>query len=149
MLDDIGLLGNVKVIAVERLPVRYPNQTPLEKIAFENPEQKIRVLKAKANLASSNDYKRVRIWGSKTHAERLIELNFNTLLDAIPDLKSNYRITNHGKVVPLQITDKTNQWPQQKHIVGRMDQPPLKIVAPHLKGPVTMSSRQNHSSNVP
>ena len=66
------------------------------------------ILRARSKLATSNEFKRVRIWGSKSQAERLIESNFNTLLGAMPELKSNFRITNHGKVVPIQGADNSS-----------------------------------------
>ena len=103
VLRDIGLVnGNdVVVIATERLPKRFPNQTPLVKVAFRSVEQKIKVLRYRSKLVLSKEFKLTRIWGSKTHAERLIEGNFHTILNAIPGLKSSYRVTNHGKVVPI------------------------------------------------
>ena len=69
------------------------------KIAFADIDQKIAVLRAKRNLANSNTLNKVRIWGSTSHAERLIEHNFKTLLNVVPGAYEKYRIAGNGKLI--------------------------------------------------
>ena len=148
LLRNIGVVNgrDVKVIATERLPTRYAKQIPLVKIAVENTEQKIKILRARSKLATSNEFKRVRIWGSKSHAERLIESNFNTLLGAMPELKSNFRITNHGKVVPIQGADSSSMNNHENAVVQGQDRnsvskPSTRVPPPrnNLENPFQLS----------
>ena len=89
----------VQVVGAERLSNRNPKYPALVKIAFATVDQKIAVLKAKRHLTTALEFKSVRLWSSKTHVERLLELNFKTMMDCFPDFSKNYRITTHGKVV--------------------------------------------------
>ena len=116
------LLRNIDVVHGRDVNItRHATQIPLVKIAVENTEQKIKILRARFKLATSNDFKRVRIWGSKSHAERLVESNFNTLLGAMPELKPNFRITNHGKVVPIQDADSSSMNNHENVVVQGQD----------------------------
>ena len=59
--------------------------TPLVKVEFPDLlDTNKRVLRAKLNLANTEDYQNVWIRSSKTHVERLIDVNFKTILDMIP-----------------------------------------------------------------
>ena len=69
----ISVLGEdvanvVRVIQAVRLPRRQEGMPAVVKIAFENDEQKIKVLRAKYRLKA---FSRVYLRSSKTHAERL------------------------------------------------------------------------------
>ena len=103
------LLRNIDVVNGRDVNMtRHATQIPLVKTAVENTEQKIKILRARFKLATSNDFKRVRIWRSKSHTEKLLESNFNTLLGAMLELKPNFKITHHGKVIPIQGADSSS-----------------------------------------
>ena len=77
------------------------------KIAFENVEQKVNVLRAKQELKQSRHYKNVYMRGSKTHTERILELNAKTLLSELPN-GNQYRVTANGRMVKKQTDAGTN-----------------------------------------
>ena len=108
LINEIKPVGQVEVTAAERLKARNKDQTPLLKIAFADIDQKIAVLRAKQNLANSNTLNKVRILSSKSHTERLIELNFKTLLNVVPGANEKYRIAGNGKLIEK---GKTNYQP--------------------------------------
>lgn len=98
------------VVQVKRLEGR--NGKPgLVKVAFNSKESKIEVLRAKSKLKTTQRYKRVWMRSSKTHAERLMELNFKKMLDMVPD-GTNYKLTGSGRIEPR---DDGNQDPRWKY----------------------------------
>lgn len=101
--DLISALGtdissSVKITDASRCTDRHTGKPPLLKIAFENADQKIDVLRAKKKLKSVAAYKDVYIFGSKTHTERILELNAKTLLSQIPN-GNQFRVTGNGRIV--------------------------------------------------
>lgn len=87
-----------KINDVKRCPDRSTGKNPLLKIAFENVEQKVEVLRAKVNLKRSCDFKNVYLRSSKNHTERILELNAKTLLSELPKGNQN-RVTANGSIV--------------------------------------------------
>ena len=56
------------------------------------------MLRRKSKLKETSDYKRVFLRGSKTHTQRVLELNARTLLDQMPN-GNEFRITSSGRIV--------------------------------------------------
>ena len=105
ILFDLGpdIVQNCTIVGTIRLNSRDSSKPPLVKIAFLTPEQKISVLRAKQNLSNSTEFNKVRIWGSKSHCERILEINCKMLLGMVPGGK-NFRLTANGKLVPRENT---------------------------------------------
>lgn len=82
----------------------------LVKISFQSVEQKIEVLRKKRGLMATPAYKSVFLRSSKSHTERLIELNAKTILSQIPN-GNQFRITSNGRIV------------KKTHIQHHIDQP--------------------------
>lgn len=74
------------------------NKPGLVKISFARVDQKIRVLRAKRKLGEISDYRSVFLRSSKSHTERLIELNARTILNEMPNGK-DFRITANSRIV--------------------------------------------------
>ena len=108
LLSVMGVIGPdipnpVKVVKYARLPSR--NEHPgLVKIAFENLEQKILVLKHKQMLKDTR-FSKVWMWGSKTHTERLMEINTRKLLDRLP-FGHGLQLASNGRLIEMK--DKFN-----------------------------------------
>ena len=92
---------NTVITDAKRCNERNRGTPPVLKIAFENVEQKVNVLRAKQELKQSLFYKKVYIRGSKTHTERILELNAKTLLSELPN-GNQYRVTANGRIVKKQ-----------------------------------------------
>lgn len=92
-LDD-----SAQVVAAARLKNRKIDKPGLVKISFARVDQKIRVLRAKRKLGEISDYRSVFLRSSKSHTERLIELNARTILNEMPNGK-DFRITANGRIV--------------------------------------------------
>ena len=89
---------HAKITDVKRCPDRPTGKPPLLKIAFENVEQKVQVLRAKESLKRTHDFKNVYLRSSKNHTERILELNAKTLLSQLPN-GNQYRVTANGRIV--------------------------------------------------
>ena len=85
------------VLNAERLAARY-GKPGLIKAQLQSKNAKIQVLRSKKALLTTKDYKGVFLRGAKSHVERLIELNFKTILGEMPN-GSNYKVTNSGRLV--------------------------------------------------
>ena len=72
----------------------------LVKIELAKKEEKIRVLRNKRKLKESEDdtMKQVFIQSSRTHVERLLELNVKAVLNELPN-GNTYRVTANGRLV--------------------------------------------------
>lgn len=101
-LDDTGnTLNGVTVINAIRVKPRGagPNSRPgLMKIQLKSEKEKVQVLRAKQNLKKCEKYKNVYLRSSKSHEERLIELNFKTLLKEL-NLEKQYHFTGSGRMI--------------------------------------------------
>lgn len=89
---------DVRVVAAHRLKSRKINKPGLVKISFASVDEKIRVLRQKRNLSGIQGYGSVFLRSSKSHTERLLELNAKTLLNEIPNGR-NFRVTANGRIV--------------------------------------------------
>ena len=91
-----------KVVRAKRMPQRNDQRgqrkPPLVKIELQSTTEKIKALRAKRNLKNFPEWERVFIRSSKPHVERLIELNFKTLLGMV-DGGDNWKITGSGRIV--------------------------------------------------
>lgn len=100
--DMITTLGftmphDVSVSQVKRLPGRGGN-TGIVKVAFDSLDSKIKVLRTKKELKKSPEYTKCWMRSSKSHIERISEMNFKTLLDLVQG-GDKYKITGNGKIV--------------------------------------------------
>ena len=93
--DEIS--NNVTVIAAKRLNSRLPNRPGIVKISFASLSEKIRVLRNKMKLIKTEQYKKTFLKSSKSHAERLIEINTRALLREIPNGR-NFRVDANGRL---------------------------------------------------
>ena len=89
--------GNTRFVGVMRTPAR-DNSKGVFKIELENKENKIAVLRRKASLKQSQEFKNVFVRSSMSHADRLTQLNFRTLLSEIPAGK-DFRVANNGRII--------------------------------------------------
>ena len=93
----------IPVVRAMRLPARTQgsrpnNRPPLVKIEFRSLDEKKTALKAKPKLKNSADWSNVFIRTSKPHLERVVDMNFKTMLDMMPNGR-DYKITGSGKIV--------------------------------------------------
>ena len=88
---------NATVIGATRLKARY-GKPGLVKISLSTLEEKKSVLREKRKLRDTQKYKSVFLRSSKTHTERLIELNARTILHELPQ-GNQFRITSNGRIV--------------------------------------------------
>ena len=68
------------------------------KVALRTVDEKVAVLKAKANLKSNPMYRSVWIRKSESHTERLLRLNMKKLLDTLPN-GNDYGFTGSGRLL--------------------------------------------------
>ena len=90
---------------------QYPG---LVKIQLRDLDEKKRVLQAKLNLQHDEQYKKVFLRSSKTHSERIHEMNIRTLLNLIPD-GGSFRLTGNGKLVRKQADQAPNRHPMYRN----------------------------------
>lgn len=101
LLDALGteVSQNVIVTGVTRLRNRFDSRPPLIKISFQNTHEKVVVLRNKMKLKNNEHYKDVYLKSSKSHAERLIELNARTILRHLPqDQRNSLRVDASGRI---------------------------------------------------
>ena len=116
LLHQIGeTVQHVTVTRAARLRSRDPEKPGLVKISFLSETEKVDVLSNKSNLRGTTDYNTVYLRSSKTHTERLIELNARTILSELPN-GNTFRITANGRIVkraPRNMdTDAHNSQPE-------------------------------------
>ena len=96
MMEDMDL-DTSEVVRVHRL--RSRNEKPgIVKVQFTSTEHKVGALKAKKKLAESTEFRRTYLRSSKSHVERLVDINFRTILREIPG-GDQYRLTGSGRVI--------------------------------------------------
>ena len=98
-------LTQIQVVNAERTVPRN-NKPGLLKIQLSSRLDKITILKNKRKLANDPTYARTFVRGSQSHTDRLIHLNFTTLLNEM-GLADRYRIAANGRLI--EKTDDTNQ----------------------------------------
>lgn len=89
---------SANVLAATRLRSRVHGKPGLVKIAVSSLNEKKSILHEKRKLREIDAYKTEFIRSSKSHTERLIELNARTLLNEIPN-GNQFRITSNGRIV--------------------------------------------------
>lgn len=88
---------DIEVVRATRLGAR--NGKPgVVKIQVPSKEDKIRLLRGKRNLKESREFKKTYIRSSKSHVERLVDVNFRTILKELPG-GDQYRLTGSGRVI--------------------------------------------------
>ena len=94
-----------EVVAVERL--RSRGERPgVVKVELRSVQEKVTVLRLKRRLKDNDNYRRVYMSAAKSHAERLVDINFRTLLKAIPEGKQFF-LTGNGRLVQ-KATEETD-----------------------------------------
>lgn len=92
-------LGVRDVPPVRAMRLTSRDERPgLVKIQVDTLDNKIKLLKNKTKL-KDNDYDNVYIRSSKSHTDRLIELNFKKILEIVPG-GDNLRLTANGRLIP-------------------------------------------------
>jgi len=94
----VEVSNDVTVTGAIRLPARFDNSPALVKISFRSLDEKILVLRNKMTLRNIEQYKHVYLKSSKSHAERLIELNARALLRELPHGNDRFRIDANGRI---------------------------------------------------
>lgn len=97
-----GLQDNTRIVDAERSKDRG-GRPGVVRVEFGSVQEKVGVLRNKQLLKDNPKYSRVFIRSAKTHAERLIELNFKTLLDEL-HLSHNFYIAGNGRLRRRQET---------------------------------------------
>lgn len=97
-----NLDSSINVTAASRLNSRF-GKPGLVKISFSSLEEKKAILREKRRLRDTEKYKNVYMYlrSSKSHTDRLIELNARTILNEIPNGRQ-FRITSNGRIVKKQ-----------------------------------------------
>ena len=114
------VLTRKQITGATRLRSYIHDRPPLIKISFRNVKEKILVLRNKSLLKEKAPYKEVYINSSKSHAERLIELNARTLLRQLPQ-GSNFRVDANGRIRPREKTDRQDQQQRQPETETRRE----------------------------
>jgi cytochrome c556 len=113
MLDEINSeneLDGVDIVDCMRLgdPAKQTRERPgLLKVALDSLESKKKVLCQKGKLKNTVNYKDVGVRSSMTHTERLMQMNFRTLLRCVPDGK-DYRLSGNGRIISRQRVPETD-----------------------------------------
>ena len=104
LIDALGVevADNVLVTAAEHLPSKFRNKPGLVKISFGTVDEKVLVLRNKMGLKDSEEFKNVYLKSSKSHAERLIELNARAILRELPQGRS-LRVDSNGRIKPRTV----------------------------------------------
>lgn len=89
---------SVNVVAATRLKSRRISKPGLVKISVSNLEEKTLALREKRKLRQTEQYTSVFLRGSKSHTDRILELNARTLLNKLPN-GNQFRITSNGRIV--------------------------------------------------
>ncbi len=103
----------------------------LVKVQVKSKNAKIEVLRAKRRLKDSGEFRRTYLRSSKSHVERLVDLNFRTILQEMPG-GNQYRITGNGRLVKKTegATGYGEQSPRQNRQInplgGRTPTPPAR-----------------------
>jgi hypothetical protein len=97
LLKDMGL-EHLPIIRAKRQGANEGKQGVL-KLQMATLEDKISVLRSKGELKNSRTFKKAFVRTSKTHGDRLNEINCRKLLAAIPGASDMYYMTSHGKIM--------------------------------------------------
>ncbi len=95
--EDLGIL-DVQVVRAKRRVSRN-NKPGIVKVELRSLDEKKKVLRQKMKLKQTDTFKETYIRRLKSHVERILELNTQTLLNELP-FGQNYSITAKGRLVP-------------------------------------------------
>ena len=139
----------VQVTGATRLRAKLQGRSGPVKISFRSLNEKVRVLRKKTVLKDSDMYKDVYIKSSKSHAERLIELNARTLLNQIPQGKNSVSTPVAGSVYAREMD---NVSPRPHRAVTRTIPVPVGPSQSHILmcvvGPRTITRYEKSSYTV-
>ena len=106
LVHDVLNEPEIPVLRAMRLPNRNnPGKPPLVKIQVDNRDNKVKILRKKGNLQGDDTYGNVFLRSSKTHVERILEMNVRKLLNEIPGGNDKYWLTSNGKLVERENGD--------------------------------------------
>ncbi len=104
LLDEgLGCEPVPELINVEQVTSRG-RRPGIIKVELRSVEEKVAVLRRKQRLRDNETFKNVYINSAKTHAERLIDLNFRTLLKELP-LGKEFILARNGRLLRRTQTD--------------------------------------------
>ncbi|KAK7878182.1 hypothetical protein WMY93_031179 [Mugilogobius chulae] len=108
-------------ISVERMTSRGRGPGII-KVELKSVEEKVAVLRRKQRLRDNDTYKYVYINSAKSHAERLVDLNFRTLLKELP-LGKEFILARNGRLLRRSQADDITvrsgrSSPHQRHNTG-------------------------------
>jgi hypothetical protein len=109
-LVHVGLeIPDMKVVRALRLKPRHhpasgKTTTGIVKIELESQEHKVRALKKKQKLVNNVDWPNTWIRSSKSHSDRVNEINFKTLLNMIPGGESKM-VSGNGRIIDKKPRD--------------------------------------------
>lgn len=119
IIEKIGCAGSVT--KVKRLRSRLPGKPGIVKVQMSSLDEKIAVLRNKRKLSDQHPYAHTYIKASKTHCERLIELNFKEILKELPR-GTEFRFTGSGRLVKKTNVDEGHrQLPGHFHARSPVD----------------------------
>jgi hypothetical protein len=93
-----GVSNNVLVTGATRLPTRFTNRPALVKIAFQNLDEKILVLRNKMVLKDLEAYTNIYLKSCMSRVERLVEMNARAVLRQLPQGKE-FRVNASGRII--------------------------------------------------
>ena len=126
------------------------------KIQLRTVEEKINLLRNKSQLKHAKGFERVFVRSSKSHTERIIDINFKTLLSEMPQLKS-FRIAGNGRLMKREWGDtqrKQEASPKnipQQNALTTQSKMPLEAHSAAKSGSSPQSQHhqiQHHSSGI-
>ena len=109
----------MRVTRAERTRRRDPEKPAVIKCQLGSVAEKITVLRNKLKIKDHDETKRVFIAKMKSHEERLIELNFKSILRELPN-GNNYRMTGSGRLIDRREDEQVDAGESG----GRTDEPP-------------------------
>ena len=147
---NIPIRTQVQVVKAKRLPNRIASRPPLMKISVGSLDQKKLILSHKKNLQQT-PFRNLYIRSSKSHEERLIELNARTILEHSPWGK-DFRISGSGRIISKQHDPKfTGELPRYEQDFPRLNQS-TQCPNPHQSSAPSMPSAKvtaTHDANLP
>jgi hypothetical protein len=93
------------IIRAKRLKPRKPGQEGLVIAQMRSVEEKIQALRKKKDLAKYEKHGKIGLSGAKSHTDRLLHLNFKTILKEMPNGNA-YFVANNGRVIPSRDTQR-------------------------------------------
>ena len=83
--------------AIERLRARGPGPGVV-RVEFASVREKVDVLRGKRNLKSNPEFAKVYVRSAKSHTDRIMEINFKTLLRDLP-LGKDFYMAGNGRLI--------------------------------------------------